>query len=451
MAINKESSIENYFLNESNYVSAGDGEVYIGDILLDECYDIQYAYREMKEPVYGYRSKYYSSVIPGTVIISGQFTINYIHDAYLFTLLEAQQHDSSQELVEEGRKLVTGQLHEDNIEKKNLLQRYNYIRRIIDEKDLNDAILDSQMKVYQARISDLDNKKVRTNEHADARLNNIDKQKDTLISSWWSNQEGKEDRIDEAEHALEKYNFAMNEYYKNKENISADIPSMSFTYSDEISLLANPILEELMQLLYKYMGSGVNMSETDSFRKNNLVRQLYDLNESYQKAISKFVEPGWFNTDARDFARFEAARDTALASREETLNQLQIERNRAKDQLDKLSGKKSELTELKEEMNRILAVLREPAMSHYITDQGGNFKKLDAGTYLSSIARSGQEIKAYRPEDIQQEIRLKFRYQGMVHKVLDGVKLIGHSHLLGVGGQPVQETYMFLARKIDNE
>ena len=77
------------------YVSASDISLSLktdgGDIFIDQAYDFQYTYREMKEPIYGYRDSEFSTVLRGTKIVYGQFAINYIHDGYLNTLLHAKK------------------------------------------------------------------------------------------------------------------------------------------------------------------------------------------------------------------------------------------------------------------------------------------------------------------------------------------------------------------------
>ena len=75
-----------------DYVTAPQATIMIGGVILDEAYDLQYSYREMKEPIYGYLDKYFSAMIPGTVIVTGSFTINYKHDQYLRAVI--QQGDS---------------------------------------------------------------------------------------------------------------------------------------------------------------------------------------------------------------------------------------------------------------------------------------------------------------------------------------------------------------------
>lgn len=71
-----------------SYVAAPQANIYFGGILIDECYDIQYSYRESKEPIYGYLSTHFDAIIKGTVIITGALTINYKHDQYLSKVLD---------------------------------------------------------------------------------------------------------------------------------------------------------------------------------------------------------------------------------------------------------------------------------------------------------------------------------------------------------------------------
>jgi len=74
-------------MSSISYVSAPQASIFFGGILIDECYDIQYSYREAKEPIYGYLSRHYDAILDGTVIITGAFTINYKHDQYLSSAL----------------------------------------------------------------------------------------------------------------------------------------------------------------------------------------------------------------------------------------------------------------------------------------------------------------------------------------------------------------------------
>jgi hypothetical protein len=75
-------------ISQLTYYSAPQANIYINGVLLDECYDIQYSYRETKEPIYGYLSKFFDAMVDGTVIITGSFTINYKHDQYLAKVLQ---------------------------------------------------------------------------------------------------------------------------------------------------------------------------------------------------------------------------------------------------------------------------------------------------------------------------------------------------------------------------
>ena len=71
----------------AQYYCAPDAKVYINGIYVEEIYDIQYQYRELKEPIYGYLSKHFDKVVRGTVIVTGGFTVNYTHDQYLPAIL----------------------------------------------------------------------------------------------------------------------------------------------------------------------------------------------------------------------------------------------------------------------------------------------------------------------------------------------------------------------------
>lgn len=450
MAISNDKTINSYFLNESSYVSAGDGEIYIGNILLDECYDIQYSYKEMKEPIYGYRSKYYSSVIPGTVLITGQFTINYIHDAYLFTLLNAQNSVMDERLsssINSSKQPMLAQ----GIKNKNLLQQYNYLRKKIDEETSNLNTLRSKVAIYDSQLNAIEEAKDRVNENAIANSKNLEKQQNDWVESMWSSQEGKEERLANATEANDKYTRGMEEYQQNKNLInSGDYQGLMFDYSDEINQSSAIIQLRLEDLVWKE-----NLTTEDRDNISKLKSQLYQLNEQYKAAVAKFIEAGFFNTDARDLGRFQAANTQNALTEKSNMGNLLAQQDKIKEDKSKMQSKIKDIEALNVELNNVKKLLSTTVTpSSFISSNGkdNKFKKLDSGGYLSALAQQNDgKIVSRRPEDIDHNIQLKFRYNSLVHKILTGVKLIGHSHLLGVGGQPVQETYIFLARQIINE
>jgi hypothetical protein len=83
----------------TKYYCAPDAKVYINGIFIEEIYDIQYQYRELKEPIYGYLSKEYDHVVRGTTIVTGAFTLNYTHDQYLPAILWKASSPAQQKIV----------------------------------------------------------------------------------------------------------------------------------------------------------------------------------------------------------------------------------------------------------------------------------------------------------------------------------------------------------------
>ncbi|MDY0198882.1 MAG: hypothetical protein RBR68_13810 [Tenuifilaceae bacterium] len=109
-----------------DYATASQAKIYSNGILIDEAYDLQYSYKESKEPIYGYNSKYFDDMVGGTVIIFGAFTVNYRHDGYLYSILNKSANTS----------LTSG---ENNI--KSNQQKYNdYLKKVNSYKELQDKI-----------------------------------------------------------------------------------------------------------------------------------------------------------------------------------------------------------------------------------------------------------------------------------------------------------------------
>lgn len=447
MAIDNSKKIRDYLLRDTNYVSAGDGEIYLGNILLDECYDIQYSYREMKEPIYGYRSQYYSAVIPGTILITGQFTINYIHDAYLYTLLTAQ-NEQQDNTISSALSKSNDPMLKEGIKNKNLLQQYNYLRKKIDEESSNLNTLRSQQAIMDAKLNAIEEAKDRVNENAVANSKNLEKQQNDWVESMWSSEDGKKERISNAQEANDKYNQGMEEYQRNKSLISnSDTSKLSFNFSTEIGASAATLMSRLYDLTLKN-----NQTTEDIDNISELTSQLYQLNEQYKAAVAKFIEPGFFNTDARDLARFQASNTENALSEKNQMSTLLLQQDKIKQNKDDIQKKIKNIENLNAQLNAIkkeLSVKVTP--SHFITSTGDSkYKKLDSASYISAAIETNAKIVSYRPEDYTGDITITFRYNDLDHKVISGVKLLGHSHLLGVGGQPVQETYTFVARQILN-
>lgn len=70
-------------INRFSYYSGSQITVWFGDILIDDISSIQWSRSQGKKPIYGYASQQFDAVANGTVIIQGNFTINFRQSGYL--------------------------------------------------------------------------------------------------------------------------------------------------------------------------------------------------------------------------------------------------------------------------------------------------------------------------------------------------------------------------------
>lgn len=142
-----------------NYYSAPQANIYINGILVDECYDIQYSYRESKEPIYGYLSKFYDAIVDGTVIITGSFTINYKHDQYLTQVLKKATGESTFQksdgtAYKNNKRNSYKDLEKFNADYKNALLRYSEAlkkkKELAEKLDTADKNKNSASETYNA-------------------------------------------------------------------------------------------------------------------------------------------------------------------------------------------------------------------------------------------------------------------------------------------------------------
>lgn len=151
-----------------DYVTGSQARIYISGILLDEIYDLQYTYRESKEPIYGYNSKHFDVIADGNVVIYGSFTINYRHDGYLYSILSKTREKN----IAEGESRIDT-LKNNKDKYRNLINAYQEKQTSI--KNLNNSlsaangVLDSlnndlkvQERAYLTKTEDI-NEKLYTN------------------------------------------------------------------------------------------------------------------------------------------------------------------------------------------------------------------------------------------------------------------------------------------------
>lgn len=72
---------------DQEYFSSSQVNLYIGDVLIDEATSLQLMVQQNQRPVYGYASQLFDATTRGTVLVQGEFTINFKESAYLHTVL----------------------------------------------------------------------------------------------------------------------------------------------------------------------------------------------------------------------------------------------------------------------------------------------------------------------------------------------------------------------------
>lgn len=77
-----------YQLFPEDYYSGADASIYFGDVFVDELMHIEYKLKEMVMPIYGYNSYRFDAVARGQRIVEGRFTIAFREAGFMFRLLE---------------------------------------------------------------------------------------------------------------------------------------------------------------------------------------------------------------------------------------------------------------------------------------------------------------------------------------------------------------------------
>jgi hypothetical protein len=70
------------------YFSGSQASLYIGDVWVDEITSYSFTLQHDRSPVYGYGSQHWDFMPRGTIIIMGEFTINFKEPNYLWIILE---------------------------------------------------------------------------------------------------------------------------------------------------------------------------------------------------------------------------------------------------------------------------------------------------------------------------------------------------------------------------
>jgi hypothetical protein len=73
---------------QGTYFTMTQARMYIGTLFIDELNALQFALQDNKIPIFGYASRFYDTVAQGRSLVQGQFTINFISEGYLFSVLK---------------------------------------------------------------------------------------------------------------------------------------------------------------------------------------------------------------------------------------------------------------------------------------------------------------------------------------------------------------------------
>lgn len=77
---------------QGTYFTMTQARMYIGALFIDELNALQFTLQDNKIPIYGYASRFYDAMAQGKSLVQGQFTINFISEGYLYTVLNEYQN-----------------------------------------------------------------------------------------------------------------------------------------------------------------------------------------------------------------------------------------------------------------------------------------------------------------------------------------------------------------------
>jgi hypothetical protein len=83
LTIGRTGNEPQYNINKFSYYSGSQITVWFGDIMIDDVVSIQWSRSQNKKPIYGYASQQFDAVAKGTVIIQGNFVLNFRQSGYL--------------------------------------------------------------------------------------------------------------------------------------------------------------------------------------------------------------------------------------------------------------------------------------------------------------------------------------------------------------------------------
>lgn len=79
-----------------DYFGSQQAALYIGDVFIDEATSFSYSVQQSKTPIYGYASQLFDAVSAGTVLVQGQFSINFKEAGYIWLVLQRYKRFQNQ-------------------------------------------------------------------------------------------------------------------------------------------------------------------------------------------------------------------------------------------------------------------------------------------------------------------------------------------------------------------
>jgi hypothetical protein len=148
------------------YFSGSQASLYIGDVWVDEITSYSFTLQHDRSPVYGYGSQHWDFMPRGTIIIMGEFTINFKEPNYLWIILERYKRfklagskrtkSESNALDDLGKKL---QVRPESFESDTRRSLESFFRaKVKDVKDIQEAVrINTEGQLLQGKQKELMN------------------------------------------------------------------------------------------------------------------------------------------------------------------------------------------------------------------------------------------------------------------------------------------------------
>lgn len=451
-----------------DYISGSQARIFIGGILVDEVFDLQYQYKETKEPLYGYNSKYFDHILRGQVIIYGSFTINYIHDAYLYSILKKTNSKNS---IQDEKNLINDR---DNYKKdftkllrdhKGTTQRLYDLKRQLKQEDGLSLLAatdrdnskqgrfiqlkDLEQKLENAKtekakyesqftknyLGELANKRSEFRDMHSGEPGSIAELTDTLRSNMYDLNQ----LINELEGCINSNQSELDKTNKDIDNLNKLKETMNASSPDWLNI--NVEIGKLTNKTYEISSSNDALFEKLSplqDRKDDLQAKLTQALQSKDTEISSFVSsnPEVAELERLDLliknieAEIEAIKNIHSVENDSDTYKDRQENNKAFNIRQSIGEAEFELNSLQDQLASIKTKQRKLGID--IIDE------------LSELKSQEQ-----RAEDFD-KFNIFVEFNGAVHKILKDCSLLGHASQLSTDGTCIKEQYTFISRIIED-